>query len=155
MEKTRLELNDFTGYTFLSALTWASDGRCAAFVARKANEKGDGYDADLYLMDESGAVRRMTSAGDCHSFFFKGAREIWFPAVRKQADRDRVAAGEPLTVYQRLSLDGGEASEALRLPLNVGAVLPMDDGRLAVLAEHDLRVGDFFAMDEQQRSAAL
>ena len=155
MEKTRLELNDFTGYTFLSALTWAPDGHCAAFVARKANEKGDGYDADLYLMDESGAVRRMTSAGDCRSFFFKGAREIWFPAVRKQADRDRVAAGEPLTVYQRLSLDGGEASEALRLPLNVGAVLPMDDGRLAVLAEHDLRVGDFFAMDEQQRSAAL
>ena len=155
MEKTRLELNDFTGYTFLSALTWAPDGHCAAFVARKANEKGDGYDSDLYLMDESGAVRRMTRAGDCRSFFFKSAREIWFPAVRKQADRDRVAAGEPLTVYQRLYLDGGEASEALRLPLNVGTVLPMDDGRLAVLAEHDLRVGDFFAMDEQQRRAVL
>ena len=143
MDRTRLELNDFTGYTFLSGLTWAPDGGCAAFVARRANEKGDGYDADLYLLDAQGTLRRMTSAGDCRSFFFKSAREIWFPAARKQADRDRIAAGEPLTVWQRLCLDGGEASEALRLPLSVGSVKLMADGRLAVLAEHDLRVGDF------------
>ena len=155
MDRTRLELNDFTGYTFLSGLTWAPDGGCAAFIARRANEKGDGYDADLYLLDAQGTLRRMTSAGDCRSFFFKSAREIWFPAARKQADRDRIAAGEPLTVWQRLCLDGGEASEALRLPLSVGSVKPMADGRLAVLAEHDLRVGDFYAMDDAQRADVL
>lgn len=156
MEKTRLELNDFMKYTFLSRLTWSPDGRCAAFIAQTANEAGDGYTADLYVMDAAtGDARRMTSAGDCKGFFFMGDREIWFPAARRQADREAIAAGEPLTVYQKLSLDGGEAVEALRLPLLVTQALPMADGRLCVVATHDLRVGDFFAMDEQQRADAL
>jgi len=156
MEKTRLELNDFTQYTFLSRLTWSPDGRSAAFIAQTANEAGDGYRADLYAMDAAtGDARRMTSAGDCRDFFFMGDREIWFPAARRQADRDRIAAGEPLTVYQKIALDGGEAVEALRLPLTVTQARPMADGRLCVVATHDLRVGDFFAMDEQQRADAL
>ncbi len=156
MEKNPLLLDDFCDYTFLSGLTWSADGRCAAFVAQKANEKRDGYAGNLYVMDaKTGEVRPMTSAGDCKSFFFQSEREILFAAVRKGEDRERKAAGEPLTVFQRLSLDGGEASEALRLPLNVTQVKPLSDGRWAVLATYDRRMGDFFAMDEAQRRAAM
>ena len=156
MPGSRLNLSDFMDYTFLSQLRFSPDGRFAAFVAQRAKPEQDGYLADLYLMDaQSGDVRRMTSAGDCRSFFFMNDREIWFPAMRDAKDRERVKKGEPLTVYRKIALDGGEAVEALRLPLGVQAIKPLSDGRFAVLAKHDLRMGDFYAMDDAQRKAAL
>ena len=156
MQKSRLNLSDFMNYAFLSQLRFSPDGRSAAFVVQRAKPEGDGYHADLYLMDaEGGEARRMTAAGDCRSFFFVNDREIWFPAMRDAKDRERAKKGEPLTVYQKIALDGGEAVEALRLPLCVQAVRLLKDGRFAVLAKYDLRMGDYYAMDDAQRKAAL
>lgn len=154
MIRTKLELNDFTQYTFLSQLAYAPDGRRAAFVAQRAKENG--YEADLYVMDaREGGTRRLTSAGDCKRFVWLDEREILFPAARAKEDKERIAKGEPLTVFQKIAVDGGEATEAFRLPLNVTEIRALADGRFAVLASCDRRMGDYFAMDEQQRKAAL
>ena len=155
-EKSRLQLQDFMDYTYLSQLAFAPDGRHAAFVAQKAKADGEGYTADLYVMDAAGeAVRRFTSLGDCRSFFWLNAQEIAFPAMREKKDRERAGKGEPLTVFQRISLRGGEAQEMLRLPLKVSTVRLLEDGRWAVLAKNDLRMGDYYAMDDAQREAAM
>ena len=156
MDKTRLELHDFTQYTYLSQLAYAPDGRRAAFVAQHAKEDNEGYLADLYVLDvESGAVRRLTSAGDCRSFIWESDRTILFAAARDKKDKERIARGEPLTVLQRIAIDGGEAVEALRLPLKATSMQKMEDGRLAVIAKTDLRMGEFHAMDEAQRKDAM
>ena len=152
--RTRLELNDFMQYTFLSALSFAPDGKHAAFVAQKTKENG--YAADLYLTDgEGNHARRLTSAGDCKSFVWLNEREILFPAARDPRDKERIASGEPLTVMMKIAVDGGEAQQALRLPLSVSSFWRMDERRLVLLAAYDLRVGDYFAMDEEQRALIL
>lgn len=156
MEKQKLALGDFTAYTFLSQLTYAPDGEHAAFIAQRANDEGDGYTADLYLMNaKTGHVRRMTSLGDCKSFIWYGSREIVFASARDKKDKERIAKGEPLTVLQKIAIDGGEAETWLRLPITISSMERMDDGRLAVLAGYDLRVGDYYGMDEAQRQAVL
>ena len=154
--REKLELNDFMQYTFLSALSFAPGGKHAAFIAQKAKDDGEGYTADIYVMNAAGdGVRRLTGAGDAKRFFWLSEREIAFPAMRDAKDRERAKNGEPLTVFQKIAIDGGEATQMLRLPLIVSSVKPMDDGRWAVLAKYDLRVGDYFAMDEQARKAVL
>ena len=156
MEKTRLELRDFMRYAYLSQIAYAPDGRHATFVVQRAKEDGEGYLADLYVMETgSRAVRRLTSAGDCRSFIWLNEREILFPSAREKKDKERIAGGEPLTVLQRIAVDGGEAEEALRLPLKVTAMQLLGDGRLAVIANTDLRMGDYHAMDEAERKAAM
>lgn len=156
MEKQKLALGDFTAYTFLSQLTYAPDGEHAAFIAQRANDEGDGYTADLYLMNaKTGHVRRMTSLGDCKSFIWYGSGEIIFASARDKKDKERIAKGEPLTVLQKIAIDGGEAETWLRLPITISSMERMDDGRLAVLAGYDLRVGDYYGMDEAQRQAVL
>ena len=158
METTRekLTLDDFLQYAYLSQLAFSPDGRHAAFVVQKAKAEQDGYAADLYVTDAQGnGARRLTSAGDCKSFFWLNEREILFPAMRNAKDRERAKKGEPLTVYQKIAIDGGEAVEAVRLPLQVSKVEQLENGCWAVLANYDLRMGDFYAMDEAARKAAL
>ena len=156
MSRSKLELHDFAQYTFLSQLTYSPDGRLAAFVAQKAKVDMEGYAADLYVMSAAGDdVRRLTSAGDCRSFFWMSDTEIVFPAMRDSKDRERAKKGEPLTVYQKIAVNGGEAQEMLRLPVKVSSAKVMGDGRWAVTAQYDLRMGDYYAMDEEARKAAL
>ena len=154
--RTKLEMNDFMQYAYLSQLAFSPDGAHAAFVVQKAKADGEGYTADLYVADAQGnGARRLTSAGDCKSFFWLNNREMLFPAMRDSKDRERAKKGEPLTVWQKIAIDGGEAVEALRLPLQVTTVKVLDNGLWAVLANCDLRMGDFYAMDDAQRKAAL
>ena len=135
MSRSKLELHDFAEYTILSQLTYSPDGRLAAFVAQKAKVDMEGYAADLYVMSAAGDdVRRLTSAGDCRGFFWVSDTEIAFPAMRDSKDRERAKKGEPLTVYQKIAVDGGEAQEMLRLPVKVSSAKVMGDGRWAVTA---------------------
>ena len=44
-----LQLNDFQHYRFLSALSYAPDGKAAAFVVSKADMEENGYESSIYV----------------------------------------------------------------------------------------------------------
>ena len=53
-----IELNDFLSHRYLSRLAYSPDGKKAAFVLSKADEKSNGYCSWLCLYD--GEIRQLT-----------------------------------------------------------------------------------------------
>lgn len=153
MEK--LKLNDFFGYHFLSGLAYAPDGAHAAFVASVTDTDENKYQSDLYLLDSAtGETRRLTHAGDARRFLWADARTLLFAAARDAKEKARTEKGEARTSFYALDIGGGEASLRFTIPMSVGKIRPLADGRYVMICEYDPALPNFDAMDAPAREAA-
>ncbi len=129
----------------------------AAFVTHRPNLEKDGYDCFLHMLDTcTGEIRQMTFTGSESSFcFIDEGRALLFPGLRGKKDRERVEAGEELTAFYRLPVDGGEAGELFRLPIAAGQVYALADGKLLIVAKHDLSRPDLSGLSGEALQKAL
>ncbi len=141
----------------IAELTLSPQEGQAAFVTHRPNLEKDGYDCFLHALDtRTGEIRQLTFTGSegCVCFIEEG-RALLFPGLRDPKDTERVQAGEELTAFYRLPLDGGEAEELFRLPIMAGKVLPLADGKLLIVAKHDLSRPDLTALSGEALQKAL
>lgn len=148
----KLTREDMLDYTFLSKPTLSPDGRLAAFIATKCSEKENAYKGDIWLY-ETGETKRLTSGGDARSFFFEDDGHILFPADRDKSIQERREAGEKLTVFQRISVSGGEAEPAFTVPLAVAGIKKLACGKYAVTGVYSEGDPDFSELDDAGRRA--
>lgn len=141
----------------IADLTLSPRGGYAAFVTHRPNLEKDAYDCFLHgLNTATGEITQLTFTGKESSFcFVDGGEALLFPGLREQKDRDRVQNGEELTAFYRLPLCGGEAREAFRLPLSVGKVCAMADGRVLLVAKYDLSRPDLTGLTGDALEKAL
>jgi dipeptidyl aminopeptidase/acylaminoacyl peptidase len=130
---SKLTINDLYNYKFLSRPRFSPDGEYLGFVVQTPDKDSNGYKGDIWVC-EGKNIRRMTSAGDAKQFFWEDGETIVFPADRDAKASESKKAGEKLTIFQRISVFGGEAEEFFRIPLAVSEILPMGDGIYAVVA---------------------
>lgn len=83
------------------------------FCVKSAQLEDNKYKSDLYVLRD-GAVRQLTSSGDVSDFRLM-PEGIVFPSVREKKDKENAEKGMPMSVWQLLPYDGGEATEWLRL----------------------------------------
>ncbi len=115
-----LRIDDFTNYVFLSNLEFSPDGKHACFVHHKADMEENAYKSNLWLYRlEDSACFQLTAADKEKGFIWLDDSNILFPGMRDPKDKEKAANGEPLTVFYRINIHGGEATEAFRLPLEV------------------------------------
>jgi dipeptidyl aminopeptidase/acylaminoacyl peptidase len=152
-----LQLDDFTRYTFLSGIEHSPDGRYACFVTHKADLDENGYKSHLWLYDlTKGTHFQLTGLGKERSFIWlANSEEILFSAVRDPKDQERQKKGEPITIYYKIHIHGGEATEAFRIPLQVQAIKPLGNDRYLVTAAYDPKKPDFTTLSDQERADAL
>jgi len=151
----QIKISDFLQYRFLSKLAFAPDGKHGAFVVCRAELEGNTYTGAIHLYDvATGEVKQLTGLGDGKSFFWLNDHELIFPAIRKESDRKRVEKGEKLTVFQKIDIRGGEASEYFRLPLTAGKLKQLDDGRFVVSCNYHPDDIDFTGLTGEEREAA-
>lgn len=150
-----LEINDFINYNFLSKLKLSPDGRHAAFVVSRADLGENGYKCYIHILDtQTKELRQLTYAGDSPSFIWYSDTELIFPSLRLAADKEKVKNGEKLTVYHKININGGEASEFFRLPYQVTDVKKLGGGRFAICCYCHPSDEDFDGMDENARKEA-
>ncbi|MEG2007501.1 MAG: S9 family peptidase [Oscillospiraceae bacterium] len=102
---------------FLCPHTLVSRGDELYFSVRRTDFDENKYKNDLYVL-RGGKLTRLTACGDIRDYRLLGEGVV-FPALREKKDRESAEKGVPLTVFQLLPYDGGEARELLRLPYSV------------------------------------
>lgn len=108
----RIEIDHFKNYEFLSRVKMNDCGE-VAFISKRASIEDNKYYSDLYLLKGEKPVR-LTSCGNISNYYWL-EEDIIFPNIRSDKDKELVKNRVPITVFQKLSLNGGEATELLRV----------------------------------------
>ena len=152
----KLELKDFLDYQYLSSPAFSPDGTACAFVVAKAKTDESGYNRDLWLYDaQSACARPLTSGGDAGSFWWLDDNSLIFPAMRCAKDKSRAERGEPLTSFQRIRIDGGEAQPFFTVNARVNDLRVLDEDRFLLLCTHEIGEADWASLSDQTREDAL
>ncbi len=152
----KLALHDFYDYTFLSGLTFSPDKTKALFVTKNCDKTSNSYKTNLWLLDTADkSTKQLTSMGDVGMSLWLNDSEILFTANRDSALKEKTAKGETWTVFYKLSLNGGEAVEYMRLPYTVTNAKVLAEGKFAFTAVKWGGRPDIEAMAEAEKAKAL
>ncbi len=148
----RVEIDDFAKIRKLAGLTLSPSGKKAAFTVTEGDVEGNRYRTDIWVYDEGHdpALFRLTAGEDGKSPSFEDEDHVIFPADRKKKYADAVI---PHTVYNRISLRGGEAEEYLDLPFAAGDLKKIAEDVFLVLGTADVTLPDMDAMSAEERDA--
>ncbi len=97
------------------------DGKWIVFTRRETDMAANGGRTDLWIVRTDGVgLRRLTShpAGDFNPRWSKNSKRIWFLSTRSGSSQ-----------VWRIPVDGGEAEQVTRLPLDVGNLLVSPAGQ--------------------------
>ena len=106
------------------------------FIVKQANMEENRYRSDLYRLVD-GQPMALTASHDVGGYQLLSDGSVIFRGARQAKDKERIAKGEPLTIYQRLAPGMGEAQEWLRLPYNVGQLVFVDDEHFFFTVSYD------------------
>jgi dipeptidyl aminopeptidase/acylaminoacyl peptidase len=114
-------VHDMLAMSRISDPQVSPDGRTLAFVVRTTDLDANRGRTDLWLVGTDGAgLRRLTSdpAGDNNPRWSADGRSIWFISSRSGGSQ-----------VWRIAVDGGEAEQVTREPLDVSALVLAPDGK--------------------------
>ncbi len=149
-----IALDHFANFKFLNHLKVSRQGKIA-FLVKTADVDENDYKSDLYLWRDGEPVR-LTDFGGVSDFYWLD-EQIYFPAIRREKDREYVKKGLPLTVFYRLSLTGPEAVEAFRIKMSVMSVQFLSSDRFYFVADYDPRTEEILnrAGGDEEKAAKI
>lgn len=148
MSKTKLvplEIEDLTKYTAIENLQYSPDGKHLAFQTGVADVKKNGYHRDVWLAKD-GKAQQFTAS--LNTTFVLWEDDSHF-LVRRTTEKD-----EPgFTYLYKMAVDGGEATEAMKLPFVAGAIKKVSPTAYLVTGTIDANDPDAYKDDEKTRAA--
>lgn len=133
----------FYDYKFLSNLNYNPSKSVAAFVKSEINIKEDGYNQNIWLI-ENGNFRQLTYGQNDGNYFWEDDDNIIFIS-----DRDKKEDDFFTSVY-RINIHGGEAFKAFKLPLNINTIKVLPDYYL-LEAKININFFNYYNLDKKQR----
>lgn len=129
----KIELEDFLGFTFLSALQVSPTGKYVAFIRSQCAVEQNNYLSELWLYDVEGArPQRLCTMPSGLGFTWLDAETLLFP----RSSNGRYL--EPQTEYAAISVAGDEAYTVFTMPLLAKQIKRIDDDLFVVLATTNL-----------------
>ncbi len=154
-----IKLNDFLDYSYLSALEWAPNGQHAVFAVGKADLEENKYRSNLWLYHkDNGKLSRLTAMDQEKSAVWLDDETILFPSMRDENLKKSTEKGELWTVYYAINIHGGEAYEYLRLPHQVGSLIPLGNEKFLVSAKqinNGINLHDFSGAEKASKEKEL
>lgn len=151
-----LKLDDFTKYKFLSGIRLSPNGKNVGFILHRMDVEENKYLSNIYIYDEEKKSEyKLTSLDEERSFIWKDNNTILFPAVRGKKDKDRREKKEEFTSYYEISLNGGEATKAFEIPLNVNSLEILDEGNLLLTANFDPNHPNLKELSGEEKEKAI
>ncbi len=137
MEK--IKLDDFTRFKFLSGLKYSPDGKYAGFIVHRMDLDDNKYLSNIWVYDPTeDRYFQLTALDKEGSFEWLDNETILFSGNRNPKDKDKLESGEEFTHFYRISIHGGEATEAFTIDRKVTAILPVDEGMYLFTAEFNV-----------------
>jgi dipeptidyl aminopeptidase/acylaminoacyl peptidase len=130
---------DLLRISYLSRISFAPNGRLAAYCRHRATEDQDRYESTIWLYrPEDDVVTRLTTATEGLGYtWLQDSDAILFWGVRTEKDRQRREAGDQFTQCYRIPVNGGEATPSFRLPVNAKDIRQIGSGEFLVSATYD------------------
>lgn len=154
MPKEKILLNDFREYRFLSELAYSPNGKAAAFVVSKANEKND-YDSNIWVYQSESGFTQMTFRGKEKNLLWLDDNNILFITRRDEDKKEQPPQGEELTSFYQVSLNDGKIREAFTVERKVGSIRPVKDGLYLLNATVDNSRPDLTGKSNEEKSKLL
>ena len=120
-----LKMDDLTKYTFLSGLTLSPDAETCAFAAHQMDLEENEYRSDIwcYQLSNKKLTQLTTSRKEARFIWLSDGRRLLFSSLRDKEDIKAKENGEVFTQFYTISLDGGEAQKAFRVPFPVSSIV--------------------------------
>lgn len=142
----KIELKDFLDFKFISNLK-VNENKEAVFCVTVCNEAENKYDHNLYMM-KNDKIAVLTNGNKETNYIFMNDDTVVFTAAREKADLDKIANGEELTVFNKISLHGGEAEKYFTVPFNVGSFINIDEDHFILQVSYDKRYSHMYQMKD-------
>lgn len=150
-------LEDFTKYKFLSGVKHSPDGKYVCFAVHGMDAEENKYLSNLWLYNiEKGNYFKLTGFNKESSFIWqKDSENILFSSIRNDKDNEKKEAGEEFTQFYRININGGEAGEAFRVPMNVSSIREIDEYSYLISAIYNPMKKDINLLDEKEKADEL
>lgn len=133
-----LNLKDFLEYSYLSGIETSPDEKNIGFVVHRGDYEENNYKSNIWVINkETKKYFRLTGIGEEKSFLWLNETEILFPSMRDKKLKAKIEEGEKWTCYYSISINGGEAQEYMRIPLNVTSIKKIDEENFLLTAQFD------------------
>lgn len=154
MGKIKVQMEDMCRIRKLSALTLSPSGKKAAFLVTTGDLEANENRSDIWAYDpeRTPSLFRLTCGGSGQAPQFEDENTLLFTGDR--AKRHPAKEGHPNTVYNRISLCGGEAEEAFTLPFAVTKMKRLQNGLLLCGGRRSITAPDFSRMNEDEKAKA-
>lgn len=145
----KIELKDFLDFKFLSNLKVNNKGEIV-FCVNTCNETENKYDSNLYMIKD-GKTSLLTSGNKESNYIFLNDETLVFSALRDKADIEKQDRGEEISVFNKISLHGGEAEKYFSVPLNVVAFANVDEDTFVLQVNYDTRYSHMYQMEDKSK----
>lgn len=143
----KIELKDFLDFKFLSNLKVNNKGE-VVFCVNTCNETENKYDSNLYMIKD-GKTSVLTSGNKESNYIILNDETLVFSALRDKEDIEKQDRGEEISVFNKISLHGGEAEKYFSVPLNVVAFANVDEDTFVLQVNYDTRYSHMYQMEDK------
>lgn len=150
----QIKRSDFMEYKFLSQLKLSPNGSKTAVIAKKASDS-NGYYSVIYIDKGDGFYPLTREKGSVGFFQWLDDENIIFSEQRCPKVKELKEKGYEISTLYKININGGEASEELRLDLTVKAVDMIAPGKYLVLADYNNARPDLTGKTEQEKEELL
>ncbi len=150
----RVRVDDFLRYTYISDLVACPDKSKCAFVTTHCNINDNNYKSYIHILDsKTKVVKQVTFFGHEKNITWLDNETLIFISKRDPHIKEKIDYGEEWTCFYKLSLLGGEAEPFIFVPRKVKSIFPLEDGTIAMVAEHSIDEPDFSIMSKEEKKS--
>lgn len=133
-----LKLKDFLDYTFLSDIELSPDKNHCAFTVHTSDFEDNKYMSTIWIYNcITSEYKKLTSFNKEKSFIWLDNTTVLFPSLRDEKLKKRIDEGEHWTVFYAIDINGGEAYEYMRVPMNVNNIKKIAEEKFLLTATYD------------------
>lgn len=143
----KIELKDFLDFKYLSNLK-VNEKNEVVFCVNTCNEMENKYDNNLYVISD-GITSALTNGNKESNYIFMNNDDVVFSAIREKSDFDKIDAGEEWSVFNKISLRGGEAEKLFSIPLTVNTFKCVDEDTFILQVDYDTRYSHMYQLEDK------
>ncbi len=151
-----INIKDFIDYKYLSNLTVSPDENNMGFVISQADFEANSYKSYIWIMDtKTKESRKLTANGKEGNILWLDSKNIMFSSLRDDAIKAKIEQGEDYTVYYKINIEGGEAEEFMKIPMQVTSIKALSGEKYIITANYDNNGIDLHGLKGEEREAAV
>lgn len=147
----KIQVDDFSKFNFISGVEISPDGKNLGFVSHKVDMEDNKYLSNIMVYNpQNKNIVNMTSNDTESNFKWIDKDTLIFTSLRDSKDKEKKEKGHEFTVLYKLSLNGGEAKEFIRLKKNILSYEFLKDNKIIASVSYNKNQKDLINLTESE-----